>query len=84
MASARKGNSRIEAHVNSAGGRLLFQGTLLQGKSVSLQAKRVWISVAEPRNVELRMDGKKLPVGHGAKELTLLVTTSGVRRAAAD
>ena len=79
VVTARRGNSLLEVHVDSQTGRLLFQGTLLRGKSQSLTAKRLWVSVGVPRNVVATLNGHRVTLGHGATQRIVLVTPAGVR-----
>jgi hypothetical protein len=83
VVTARHGNCVLEAHANSQSGRLLYQGTLLQGKSVPLAAKRLWLSVGTPRNIAATLNGHRVRLAYGSAQRTLLVTTAGVRAATA-
>jgi hypothetical protein len=75
--TAKSGNSLLEVHSTSAAGRLLFQGTLLRGKSVSFQGKRLWVSVESPKNVVARLNGEKHAIP-GRKPRVVLVTAAGI------
>jgi hypothetical protein len=78
--TARDGNSLLEVHSGSAAGRLLFQGTLLRGKSVSFQGKRLWVDVTSPANVVVRLNGAKRRIA-GTKPRVVIVTASGIETA---
>ena len=78
--TARSGNSLLEVHSGSAAGRLLFQGTLLRGKSGSFQGKRLWVDVSSPKYVVVRLNGKKRHVP-GAKPRVVIVTAAGIETA---
>lgn len=58
VVSARGGNSVLEVHAGSPAGRLLFQGTLLRGKSVALDGKRLWLSLGTPKHLQAKLNGK--------------------------
>jgi hypothetical protein len=78
--TARGGNSLLEVHSGSAAGRLLFQGTLLRGKSVSFQGKRLWVDVTSPKHVVARLNGKKRAIP-GTKPRVVIVTPAGIETA---
>jgi hypothetical protein len=78
--TARGGNSLLEVHSGSAAGRLLFQGTLLRGKSVSFQGKRLWVDVASPKHVVARLNGAKRAIP-GTKPRVVIVTAAGIETA---
>jgi hypothetical protein len=80
VVSARNGNSLLEVHSGSAAGRLLFQGTLLRGKSVSFEGKRLWIDATAPANLILRLNGRRSRLA-GVKPRVLIVTARGVETA---
>ena len=79
VVTARRGNSLLEVHVGSATGKLLFQGTLLQGKSVPLGGKRLWIDVGVPENLDARLNGRRVKLGAGGRPEVVLVTAKGVQ-----
>jgi cytoskeletal protein RodZ len=80
VVSAQGGNSLLEVHSGSAAGRLLFQGTLLRGKSVSFDGKRLWVDVTAPKNVVTRLNGRlhRIP---GTKPRVVIVTAGGIETA---
>jgi cytoskeleton protein RodZ len=80
VVSARHGNSLLEVHSGSASGKLLFQGTLLRGKSVSFSGKRLWLDVSAPGNIVVRLNGLKAPLP-GKKPRVLIITARGVETA---
>ena len=80
IVTARDGNSLLEVHAGSAAGELLFQGTLLRGKSQPFSAKRLWVDVAAPANVVFRLNGRKHRIP-GAKARVLIVTALGIHTA---
>jgi hypothetical protein len=77
---AHGGNSLLEVHQGSATGRLLFQGTLLRGKSVAFTGKRLWLDVAAPQNLRVRLNGHPGRI-KGKKPRVVLVTSHGIETA---
>jgi hypothetical protein len=80
VVTARGGNSLLEVHAGSATGKLLFQGTLLRGKSVSFDGKRLWLDVAAPANVITHLNGKARRIP-GTKPRVVIVTRNGIETA---
>jgi hypothetical protein len=80
VVTARGGNSLLEVHAGSAAGKLLFQGTLLRGKSVSFDGKRLWLDVSEPSNLMTRLNGRKHRIP-GTKPRVVIVTSRGIETA---
>ena len=76
---ARLGNSLLEVHVDSSAGRLLYQGTLLRGKSVELVGKRLWIDATNVQNLQARLNGEPLALGRRRGHVTLTVVPNGVQ-----
>jgi hypothetical protein len=72
---AKRGNSLLEVHAGSPAGRLLFQGTLLRGKSVALDGKRLWLGLGTPRNLDATLNGHSVRL-RGA---SVVVTAAGVQ-----
>jgi cytoskeleton protein RodZ len=76
--TATGGECWIAAHRRSEQGPRLYMGTLRQGESIRLRAKRLWLRLGAPWNIEMRANGKvirDLPV----QPVTLLASTGGVR-----
>ena len=74
VVTARRGNSLLEVHAGSPAGRLLFQGTLLRGKSVALDGKRLWLSLGTPKHLQAKLNGKVVTLRR-----TSVVTVDGVQ-----
>jgi cytoskeleton protein RodZ len=80
MITGALGDSWVEVHANTAAGRLLFQGTVLAGKSVMFGTERVYrryfVRMGRPGNLRLTVNGKvrelpaKAPVYVTAKRVT--------------
>ncbi len=79
--TARRGNTLLEVHAGSPAGRLLFQGTLLQGKSVSLESKRLWLAIGSPDHLYAQLNGRHVTLGRDGRPV--LVTAAGVQTVAA-
>ncbi len=80
VVGARDGNSLLEVHSGSAAGKLLYQGTLLRGKSVSFAGKRLWIDATAPANLVVHLNGHKARLP-GKKPRVLIVTARGIETA---
>ncbi len=80
VVTARGGNSLLEVHAGSAAGKLLFQGTLLRGKSVSFDGKRLWVDVTAPANLVTRLNGRRHRIP-GTKPRVVIVTSRGIETA---
>lgn len=79
---ATGGSSWLQVHAGSATGRILYQGTLEQGRSQTFVARRVWMRVAEPAALTAKLNGNRVRLP-GVRAGTLLVTPRGVRRTTA-
>lgn len=77
--AARGGDSLLEVHVDSAAGRLLYQGTLLRGKSVELEARRLWIDATNVQYLRARLNGHPLALGVRRGHATMTVVPNGVQ-----
>jgi cytoskeleton protein RodZ len=79
---ASRGNSWLWVRSGSAAGPTVYQGTLLQGRtlSVSLKSGPVWIRIGDPPSIDLRLGGK-LMHGLPTQVGNVLLTRRGVRRA---
>ena len=73
---AVRGPSLVTVRRGSATGPILFSGTIDQGKSQGFTQKRVWADVAIPRNIVVKVAGRRL----GAlRNDVVIVTPQGVR-----
>jgi cytoskeletal protein RodZ len=77
---AKRGPCWLSVHRSSATGSILYQGTLDQGQKQLFRAKRLWITLDRPENLQMILNGRTrlLPVG-GVK--TLIVTPRAIRPA---
>jgi cytoskeletal protein RodZ len=60
--TARRGDSTLEVHAGSATGRILFNGTLLEGKSQRFVGTRIWVAATAPQNLDATINGIATPV----------------------
>lgn len=66
VVKASRGDSPLSVHADSEEGESLYDGVLIQGRSVSLFGKRLWIRLGAAENVDLTLDGRpveRLPAG---------------------
>jgi cytoskeleton protein RodZ len=77
---AKRGPCWLSVHRGSATGAILYQGTLEQGQDQLFRARRLWITLDRPENLQMILNGhtRLLPVG-GVK--TLIVTPRSIRPA---
>ena len=82
--TARRGNSSVAAFRGRPGGRLLFEGTLEQGKTMRFVGRRVWLNLSEPENLIARLNGRRvrLPASRGAPAV-VVATARGIAPARA-
>jgi len=79
---ASRGNSWLWVRAGSATGATVFEGTLLQGKTlpVNLADGPVWIRIGDPTSIDVRLGGKVVP-GLPTQVGNVLLTRRGVRAA---
>jgi RodZ C-terminal domain len=75
--NAVRGDAWLEVHASSANGKVLFQGLLSKGKTVSFAAASVWARVGAGANVDITFAGKPLAIPAGTANL--LITAAGAR-----
>jgi cytoskeleton protein RodZ len=80
---ASRGNSWLWVRSSSAAGPTVYQGTLLQGKTLPVNLKRgpVWIRIGDPTSIDVRLGGK-LVHGLPTQVGNVLLTRHGIRSAA--
>jgi cytoskeletal protein RodZ len=76
--AAAEGSSWMEVRVSSPAGRLLYSGTLEKGQRKPFQARRLYVAVAEPDNVAIRVNGDRLELPAGT---AFTITARGIARA---
>lgn len=75
--TAARGDCWIDARAGSAAGKVIFAGTLTQGRSLHFERKRLWLSVGAGANLDVRLNGRRVadfPFGTA----TVVVTAGGV------
>jgi len=60
--TATKGASFMEVRAGSAAGKPLYRGTLQRGQTKRFASRKLWLSVASPRNVVVRVAGVRVKV----------------------
>jgi cytoskeletal protein RodZ len=80
---ASHGNSWLWVRSGGASGPTVYQGTLLQGKTLPVNLKNgsVWIRIGEPSSIQIRLGGK-LVHGLPTQVGNVLLTRRGIRPAA--
>jgi Domain of unknown function (DUF4115) len=61
VVTADRGGSWVEAHSDSESGRLLYQGTLENGRELHLAARKIWLRLGAASNVSLAVNGRSTP-----------------------
>ncbi len=79
--TAATGACWLEARRGSAAGLLLVERTLAEGEAVRLQGQRVWLRLGDPASVQLRLNGRPLPLAATANPINLVVSQHGARAA---
>lgn len=77
---ANGGTTTLQVHRGSAGGALVFEGTLDQGKRMVFAGRRLWVDAAQPGVLTAKLNGRVVRLPTGVK--TIVVTARGVRRSA--
>jgi cytoskeletal protein RodZ len=60
--TATKGATFMEVRAGSAAGKPLYRGTLQRGQTKRCASRKLWLSVASPRNVVVRVAGVRVKV----------------------
>jgi hypothetical protein len=76
---ALRGSSLVAVHDATATGRLRFEGTVAAGDDpLQIRGRRLWVSVASPENLRIRVRGKLVHV-RGHRPRVVIVTSTGIR-----
>jgi hypothetical protein len=75
--TAARGDSTLEVHSLSIAGPILFQGTLLQGKSQRFAGRLIWVSAEAPDNLDATVNGVATPLVASGAKATLLFGPHG-------
>jgi cytoskeleton protein RodZ len=80
---AARGSCWLDIHARNRNGKLIYEGTLTQGRSlpVQLASGPVWMTVGDPSALDVRLAGKLAP-GLPAQTGNVLLTRRGIRPAA--
>jgi hypothetical protein len=71
VVTATRGDCWVSARAGSESGRVLEERILLQGESVRLRARRVWLSLGASSNVDVLVDQQPREVPAGTVALVL-------------
>jgi hypothetical protein len=71
VVTATRGDCWVAARAGSESGRVLEERVLLQGESVRLRARRVWLSLGASSNVDVLVDQRPREVPAGTVALVL-------------
>jgi cytoskeletal protein RodZ len=66
--TATRGDCWLEAREGSAAGKVLSEGILEQGQSVSLKGRLIWLRLGAAANVDVTVNGKPRPLPAGTIE----------------
>ncbi|MGZ4411773.1 MAG: helix-turn-helix domain-containing protein [Gaiellaceae bacterium] len=79
---ASRGDCWLSVHVGSATGPTLYEATLVLGHSLRFARRTLWIRVGAPSSLDIRLNGRRLPLPPaGGGTTNLVVTRAGVRAA---
>jgi cytoskeleton protein RodZ len=81
VVTAARGSSWILVRSGSPSGKELYRGTLDLGQTQQFSARRLWLNVEAPQNIDARVNGKRATLA-GTKPVVFVVTPGGIRRAA--
>ena len=76
--TALRSGSYVEVHRDGPRGALLFEGTMIGGKTEPFTGQSFWLSVSTPENIILRTGGNVVALS-GHKPRTVRVGANGVR-----
>ncbi len=77
---AARGDCWIAVRAGSAAGRVLYEGVLPTRKSVRFRARRLWVRLGAPLNLDATLGGRAVGLPTGVSDV--VVTPTGVHRAA--
>ena len=79
VAVAARGNCWLEIHRGSEAGPLLYEGTLLHGRSTAaFTGKRLWVNVGAPSNVVIKVNGERRGVPGTSVPREIVVSRKGI------
>jgi hypothetical protein len=56
---ATRGDSWLQARAGTFGGRVLYEGKLLQGETVRLRSQRLWVRFGASSHLDLFVNGRR-------------------------
>jgi hypothetical protein len=60
--TASRGDAWLHVRTASFDGSVLYEGKLMQGESIRLRARRLWIRFGAASHLDLSIDGKRVPL----------------------
>src|SRR5262249_24555251 len=80
--TAAGGSCWGSVHAGSSSGRILYEGTLEQGKKIRLSSRQFWIVAGTPANLGMALNGKKVSLAGRTAPFTFVANAGGVVPAA--
>jgi Domain of unknown function (DUF4115)/DivIVA protein len=77
---ATHGDSWLSVRVGSETGELLYEGTLVRGRTLRFVRNRLWLRVGEPANLDVRLNGEPAK-GFPRSTADVVVTPKGLGNA---
>jgi hypothetical protein len=77
---AARGRCWLSVRLGSETGTVLYEGTLEQGRAVRFVAKRLWVRLGAPWNLNATLNGKSLPLPGSVGNV--VITRAGLAAAA--
>jgi cytoskeleton protein RodZ len=74
---ASRGSCWLAVRLGSAAGRVLYEGTLQQGRQARFAGARLWIRIGAPWNVDATLDGKRVQLPDSVADV--MVTPGSLR-----
>jgi hypothetical protein len=78
--TAARGDCWLSVRAGTPDGKVLYEGTLVSGRTIQLAGARLWVRMGAAANLDLTLNGKRV-AGLAAGTADLVVTPSGVRPA---
>jgi Helix-turn-helix domain len=69
VAKAARGASLLEVRKNGVQGAVLFQGTLEKNEKQRFVAKRLWLNIGSPENLDVTLGGRPATLGVGCPQV---------------
>ncbi len=76
LVRAARGNCWLEVHVSSAGGKLLYQGTLERGQVQRFVARQLWVNAGSPENLAIKLNGSPISMDTPAPVVVFVTADS--------